>query len=295
MNNLMNINIAYLNGSFLPMEEIHISPDDRGFLFADGVYEVVRWYPGFFYDLEGHMERLKRGLEKILITWKDADSFPAIAQKLIENNNLSESNALIYLQVTRGVAPRRHSFPSPAIPPTVFASAKSFTPESFDNESGIGVLPGEDIRWKKCNIKSIALLPNVLSYQSALEAGFSEFVFIRDDFFTECSHSNIFFVIADTLYTHPESDYILSGITRKNVIRIAQKTGINVIEEPIHKSRAEEITEIFITNTSGEITPVVRLGKNPIGNGKPGPLTRILRERFRSEICMMKGSNGKKM
>jgi len=99
----MNINIAYLNDSFLPMEEIHISPDDRGFLFADGIYEVVRWYPGFFYDLESHMERLKKGLKKILITWKDADSFPAIAQKLIENNNLTESNALIYLQVTRGL------------------------------------------------------------------------------------------------------------------------------------------------------------------------------------------------
>lgn len=289
----MNNNTAYLNGNFLPMEEIHISPDDRGFLFADGIYEVVRWYPGFFYDFESHMERLKKGLGKIQIAWKEADSFPAVAQKLIENNNLTGSDALLYLQVTRGIAPRSHSFPSTATAPTVFASVKSFTPETSEKESGIGVLSGEDIRWKKCDIKSVALLPNVLSYQSALEVGFSEFVFIRDGFFTECSHSNIFFVAADTIYTHPESDYILSGITRKNVIRIAQNTGIKVIEEPMHESRTKEITEIFITNTSWEITPVVRLGKSLIGDGKPGPLTRILREKFRAEICMMRGNKGK--
>lgn len=289
----MNNNTAYLNGKYLYLNEIHISPNDRGFLFADGIYEVIRWYPHFFYDMEGHIKRLKRGLGEISITWPAVDSFPSIARNLVECNKLSDSDVLIYLQITRGSAPRLHSFPSPAAEPTVYAFARSFVPESSGNETGIGVMPGDDIRWKRCDIKSVALLPNVLSYQSAIDNGFSEFVFIRDGVFTECSHSNIFFVIKGILYTHPVSNYILSGITRKNIIRIAEKAGIRVIEEPVHESRIKELREVFITNTSFEITPVTKLGNNLIGDGIPGPVTRTLKEKFSEEICTLRGTQAK--
>ena len=282
--------IAYLNGEFYPKEEIRISPDDRGFLFAEGIYEVVRWYKGFFYDMEGHLARMKGSLKKTLINWTEEDSFPEMALELIKRNNLKKKDALVYLQVTRGPASRSHAFPVPPVSPTVYAFAKNFIPEYEDKKSGIGVMLKEDIRWKRCDIKSIALLPNTLSFQEALDKGFLECAFVRDGKITECTHSNIFITAGGILYTHPESENILSGITRKNVIRLARKSGITVIEEAVTIDMLGEMTEAFITNTSGEIIAVTMLDKTIVGNGKPGPMTRILKEKFNDEICSLKHS-----
>lgn len=282
--------IAYFNGTYSPKEEVKISPDDRGFLFAEGIYEVVRWYEGFFYDMNGHLERMKRSLRETLISWPEEDSFPVIARELIRLNHLELSSALIYLEVTRGAAKRTHSFPSPPVSPTVYAYARDFIPENEGKESGIGIMLKEDIRWGRCDIKSVALLPNTLCFQGAVESGFFECAFVKNGIITECTHSNIFFVIRGVLYTHPESIDILSGITRKNIIRVAKKAGIPVKEEAVAEKKLGRVQEIFITNTSGEITPVIKVDNLIIGGGLPGPVTRIIRERFNDEICSLKHS-----
>ena len=277
------MSIAYFNGNFLPKDDIRISPDDRGFLFADGIYEVVRWYNGFFYDMDSHVTRLKRSLRELRINWPDADMFPTVAGDLIKQNNLVNQPAMVYLQVTRGAASRTHNFPSPEVKPTVYANAWGFVPDSQSQESGIKVMLKEDIRWSRCDIKSVALLPNTISFQEACENGMKECVFVRNGNITEGSHSNIFFVIDGVLYTHPESNFILSGVTRKNILRIANDAGIRIREEAVQENRIRLIQEAFITNTSSEITPVIDLGGNTIGDGIPGPVTRLLFEKFNAE------------
>jgi len=279
---------AYLNGSFLPADQVHISPDDRGFLFADGVYEVVRWYEGFFYDMEGHMTRLKRSMRETNITWPDADSFPSTARELIKRNNLHDLPSLVYLQVTRGVAKRTHAFPSPAVDPTVYAFSRVFRPDSEMMASGIGVILRKDIRWSRCDIKSVSLLPNILSFNEARERDCYECLFVRDGSVTEGAHSNVFFVIDGVIYTHPESESVLAGITRRNVLRIAREAGLTVTETAVHENRLCEISEAFITNTSSEVAPVISIDKKPVGKGIPGPVTKLLREKFIAEVHALK-------
>ncbi len=252
---------SYFNGKFLPKDEIRISPDDRGFLFADGIYEVVRWYEGFFYDIESHVTRLKRSLRELRINWPEADLFPSVAKELVKINGLENQPAMVYLQVTRGAARRTHHFPNPEVPPTSYAYAWGFAPDAKSRESGIKVMLKEDIRWSRCDIKSVALLPNTMSFQEAHENGLKECIFVRNGLITEGSHSNVFFVIDGTLYTHPESNHILSGITRKNILRIAQESGIKIREEAVQENRIRFIQEAFITNTSSEVTPVTELGE----------------------------------
>jgi D-alanine transaminase len=283
------MNIAYFNGKFLQKDKVKISPDDRGFLFADGIYEVVRWYEGFFFDLESHMARLKRSMKETRLSWPDADSFPFIAEKLITRNKLKDRPSLIYLQVTRGAAKRTHAFPSPPVDPTVFANAWGFNPAKDMISAGIHTILRKDPRWNRCDIKSVSLLPNILSFQEAVEAGSMECIFMRDGMMTECAHSNVFFVIDGKLFTHPESENILSGVTRKNVIRIAREAGLSVFEIAVSANRMNEISEAFVTNTSFEIAPVISIDKNPVGNGIPGPVTKLLCEKFDAEIRALKG------
>jgi len=283
------MDIAYLNRKFIPKEEITISPDDRGFLFADGIYEVVRWYEGFFYDIPSHVSRLKRSLRELRINWDGADLFPSIASDLIKLNKLENQPVMVYFQVTRGAARRTHFFPSPEVTPTVYANAWGFVPDIKSIESGIKVMLKEDIRWSRCDIKSIALLANTISFQEAFENGMKECIFVRNGLITEGSHSNIFFVIDGTLFTHPESNNVLSGVTRKNVLRIAQDLGIKIREEAVQENRIRFTREAFITNTSAEITPVIELGGNTLGEGIPGPVTKLIREKFDAEIRAIKG------
>ena len=283
------MNIAYFNGKFLPKDEIKISPDDRGFMFADGIYEVVRWYQGFFYDMNSHMTRLNRSMMELRIKWPKADIFPSVARSLIKENSLEEQSAMVYLQVTRGAAKRTHNFPSPEALPTIYAYAWGITPDIESCETGIKVMLKEDIRWSRCDIKSVALLPNTISFQEAYENGMKECIFVRNTMITEGSHSNIFFIIDGTLHTHPESNHVLSGITRKNVLRLAEEAGIKIREEALPENRLRFVQEAFITNTSAEITPVINIAGNDIGEGVPGPVTRIIREKFIAEIIALKG------
>lgn len=280
---------AYFNGEYMPYGEIRISPDDRGFLFADGIYEVVRWYEGgFFFDMEGHTARLKRSLREIRINWPGSDSFPSIAWELVERNDLTGSPVLVYIQVTRGTAKRSHAFPAPAVTPTVYAFARSFIPARDLIASGIGVTLVEDPRWNRCDIKSVALLPNILSFQDARETGCYESVFVKNGFITECAHSNIFLVINGTLFTHPENENILSGITRKNVIRIANAEGMDLKEVPVNEESLGDVSEAFVTNTSFEIAPVIAINNKSVGDGRPGPVTLFLREKFDAGLAALK-------
>ena len=280
---------VYFNGKFIPKEEVKISPDDRGFLFGDGIYEVVRWYKGFFYDMNNHVTRLERSLGELRINWAGHGSFPSIANDLIQKNNLGNQPAMVYLQVTRGAAKRTHSFPSPDVTPTIYANAWGFVPDSRSKEKGVKVMIKEDIRWSRCDIKSIALLANTISFQEAHENNLKECIFVRNGLFTEGSRSNIFFVIDGTLFTHPESNYILSGVTRKNVLRIAQEAGIKIREEAVQENRISLIQEAFITNTSAEVTPVTELGGNLLGDGIPGKITMLIQEKFDAEITAFNG------
>jgi D-alanine transaminase len=282
------MNIAYINGRYLPKNKITISPDDRGFLFADGVYEVIRWYEGFFYDMEGHLTRLKRSLRELRIDWKESDSYPSIARELIRINGFENKPAMIYLQVTRGTAPRTHSFPAAGISPTVYAYAFDFVPDRKAMESGIRVMLKEDIRWSRCDIKSIALLPNTLSFQEAYEKGMKECLFVRNGKITEGSRSNAFFIINKILFTHPESNFVLSGVTRKNILRIAQESGIQIKEEAVPESSLPAIDEAFISNTSAEVTPVIEIGGMKVSAGAPGPVTILIKARFEEEIRSIK-------
>jgi D-alanine transaminase len=281
--------IAYFNGKLVPKSEIIISPDDRGFLLADGIYEVVRWYDGLFYDMNSHVARMKRSLRELRINWTGSDLLPSIAEDLIKQNKLESQAAMVYIQVTRGAARRTHTFPSPEVTPTSYAYAWGFVPDSQSKENGIKVMLKEDIRWSRCDIKSVALLANTLSFQEAYENGSKECIFVRNGLMTEGSHSNAFFVIDGTLFTHPESNHILSGVTRKNILRIAQDSSIKIREEAVQENRIRFIQEAFITNTSAEVTPVTDLGGNTLGEGVPGPVTCIIRDKFITEIKALRG------
>jgi D-alanine transaminase len=283
------MNTAYFNGNFLPKENIHISPDDRGFLFGDGVYEVMKWYGSFFYDPQSHLARLKRSLREVRINWSEADSFPLFAGELIKINKLEGRQALIYLQVTRGAAPRNHSFPDPEVQPTAYASVRETVQPNSEIGSGVKVILKKDIRWTRCDIKSVSLLANTLGFQEAHERGMKECIFVRDGMITEGARSNIFLVADDVLYTYPESEYILSGVTRKNIIRLAGESGFEVKEVPYPEKDLGRVQEAFICNTSAEVTPVTFFDALQVGTGMPGPVTSQIYKKFHDEINALKG------
>jgi D-alanine transaminase len=282
------MDIGYFNGKYVPKNEITISADDRGFLFGDGVYEVVRWYEGSFFDMESHLERLKRSMRELRINWPRPDLYPSICLELVKQNKLENQPSMVYFQVTRGVAQRTHSFPPLTVQPTIYAYAWGFTPDTASKESGVKVMLKEDIRWSRCDIKSIALLANTISFQEATQSRLKECIFVRNGMITEASHSNVFFVIDGTLFTHPESNFVLSGVTRKNVLRVAQEAGIKIREEALQENRLRFTQEAFITNTSAEITPVIDIGGNLIGAGVPGPVTKLLMGKLNEALAALK-------
>jgi D-alanine transaminase len=281
--------IAYFNGSYLPKDKISVSPDDRGFLFGDGIYEVMKWYGGFFFDQESHLARLRRSLREIRINWTEADAFPLIAEELIRINKLEEKQALVYLQATRGVSPRNHSFPDPEVQPTTYAFAREIHHSGSEPSPGIRVILRKDIRWSRCDIKSVSLLANTLSFQEAHEKGMKECIFVREGIITEGSRSNIFLVSDGILYTHPESEFILSGVTRKNIIRLAKEAGIAVREMPFPEKELVTVQEAFITNSSAEVTPVTAFETVQVGSGTTGPVTLQIHKKFQAELAYLNG------
>lgn len=277
--------IVYLNGEFLPADHARIPVDDRGFLFADGVYEVIRVYDGRpFLDLP-HYERLQAGMRAIRIAADSIEDIRRAAARLLDENELHSGDATIYIQVTRGAAPRRHSFPDPDVPPTVYVAARPFQqhPASYW-EDGVAAITAPDTRWSRCDIKSISLLPNVLANQQAKDAGAFEALFVRDGVLIEGSHSNLAAVIDDTFVTYPASNYILPGITRRLAIDLARTLDIQVRERPILLDELPRVQELFLTGTTTEIMPITRLDRAPVGTGRPGPVALRLQRAYLDRV-----------
>ncbi len=275
---------VYLNGQFIQSDQAAISPDDRGFLFGDSIYEVTRWYGGYFLDLPGHAARLRRSLKETRIEWDEQDRIEELSEELIHRNGLGGECAIVYFQVTRGAAPRSHAFPRPPVKPTVYGYARRHSIDTLACERGVGLWLVPDPRWNRCDIKSTALIANILPYQEAHEKGFAEVCFVRNGIVTEGAHSNIFFVRDGTLFTHPESNEILSGITRKIIIALAGEHLIPLVEEAVASDMIPYMHEAFICNTTGEIVPVLNITDQVIGEGRPGPVTREILRLFRDRV-----------
>ncbi len=275
---------VYLNGEVRLKDEIAISPDDRGFLFADGVYEVILSHDGRLFRAADHLERLRRSLRELKIQETDLITLREVCRRLIEQNELTDDEATVYIQITRGIAPRKHPFPPQNTVPTVYASASPFSPPEKEWAEGVKVILVPDIRWARCDIKSISLLPNVLASQQAMEAGAKEAVFVRDGAVTEGAHTSFAAVFGGVLVTYPLSHYILPANTRQVVIELCRKMDIPVREYPIHGEDLLMAEECMILGTTTEVMPVVQVDEQKVGNGKPGPVTRRLQAGLRELI-----------
>jgi D-alanine transaminase len=258
--------MVYLNGSFVPLEEARISVLDRGFLFGDGVYEVIPIYGGRPLRLEEHLRRLENSLRGIRMAppLQQAE-WEAIFMRLVQGKH----DQAIYLQVTRGVAPRRdHAIPE-EVSPTVFAMCSPITPSSV---SGIRAITLDDIRWQWCHIKAITLLPNVLLRQTAADRDCGEAILVRNGYVTEGTASNVFAVIGGIIVTPPKSAELLPGVTRDLVLELAQADGLATRERAISLPELRRAEEIWVTSSTREILPVVELDGQKVGSGQPGPL-----------------------
>lgn len=269
----------YLNGSLIAKNEASISPEDRGFNFADGIYEVIKYYRGKPFRYADHMERLRRSLREIRIDFDGFDQLEAVFQTLLEQNGLADQEAGIYLQITRGSHTRIHQFPE-NIKPTAYATAFPFASKWDQLENGVKVITTEDIRWLRCDIKSISLLPNVLAAEKAHEQNAVEAIFIRNGMVTEGSHSSFMAVKNGVVYTHPDSNLILPGITKIVIREICKANNIPLVEEGIPASELANMDEMMIVGTGSEVTPVVQMDENLVKNGKPGPVTLFIQEKF---------------
>ncbi len=272
--------IAYFNGQYVSKENIKISPDDRGFLFGDGVYEVIRSYGGRLFKIDDHLSRLSRSLGELRMAPVSLSHLKTVADQLLHRNNLENEDATLYIQITRGVAPRKHPFPDPETSPTVYVSASVLQPSPAEWASGIAVILVPDLRWGRCDIKSVGLLPNVLASQQAKEQGASEAVFVRDGVITEGSHTSFCAVFDGALVTHPANHHILAGVTRSVVLDLCVTLGISVRESPILERTLKGASELMVLGTTSEVVPVVRVDDWDVGDGNPGPITSKLKQAF---------------
>ena len=282
---------VYLNGEFVDRSQAKVSIDDRGFLFGDGVYEVTRIRGGRFFEGERHERRLARNLAELELTLPPGvtpASLGEIALRLYADGGLGRGEALAYFQVTRGVAPRAHQFPI-GTPPTVFVSVGAFSPPDALRARGVACVTYPDIRWSRCDIKSVNLLPNVLAKQVAVTTGAYEAFFVRDGIVTEGASTNFFAVLDGEIRTYQNSNVILPGISRDVALELAIAEGIAVREEPLRVADLPRVTEIFLTSTMNDVMPVVTLDGRTIGDGRPGPITSRLARIFDAHLTAQCG------
>ncbi len=262
---------VFLNGEYLPAEQAHVSVLDRGFLLGDGVYEVIPVYNGLPFRLTPHLNRLQRSLDGVRMTNPHTlEEWAAIIGRLVEANGGGDQS--VYLQVTRGVAPRDHVFPEGVVPTAfVMSNPLKAVPGSFKTD-GIKAITVDDIRWAQCDIKAITLLPNSLLRQKAQDVGAQESLLIRDGYMTEGSASNSYAVIDGVIFTAPKDEKVLPGITRDLVLELAQAAGIAYREEAVSLAQLQQADEIWISSSTRELLPVTMLDDKPVGSGKPGPV-----------------------
>ena len=284
--------IAYLNGEFMKLSEAFVSVEDRGFQFGDGIYEVVRAYEGAPHLLREHIDRLKQSAASIhLDEHLSYEAWDRIVREGIDRSGYRE--AKIYIQLTRGVSPRDHRFPV-AAPITRVMTVREVEPDDPQlRETGVPTITVEDIRWNRCHIKSLNLLPNLLAKQQVTEAGAFEALFVKDGFVFEGSSSTVMMVADGVLHTPPEGPRILSGITRDWVLNLARTNGIAVVEEPVSLEALRGAQEVLLTGTIIEVMPVIKVDDHQIGDGKPGEVYQRLYEKFLVSILQPAGSKAR--
>jgi D-alanine transaminase len=275
--------IGFLNGEFMPLNQVRISIEDRGFQFGDGVYEVLRTYGGVPFQLNAHLERLERSALAIGLNMPvNSSKWEEWIREGVKRAGYPECR--VYVQVTRGVAPRDHLFPNRTTA-TIVMSVREMHPLNPGLcDAGVVVITMDDLRWGRCDIKSINLLPNVLARQRASEAGAFEAILFRGDTVTEGAVSNVMIVRAGHVITPPEGMHILSGVTRQFVLNLAHKDGIPVEERNVSLREFRQAEEVFLTGTTIEVLPVVRIDNALVASGHPGLLTKRLRALFLEHI-----------
>jgi len=277
---------AYVNGRYLPHAQAQVHIEDRGYQFADGVYEVILIHEGLFVDEEPHLDRLGYSLDALRIPWPMArPALRLVLGELIARNGVL--HGIVYLQVTRGVAARDHKFPARS-KPSLVATTKRVKPASAAAApGGVAVITQPDLRWRRCDIKSVSLLPNILAKQAAAEAGaYEAWLVDGEGCVTEGSSTNAWIVTrGGRLVTRNLSDAILSGITRRSLLQLIQSQNIAVEERRFSVAEVKEAAEAFITSTTSLVLPVTRIDGQTIGDGKPGPLTLKLRDHYLSYLA----------
>ena len=281
-----NDSIVYLNGNYVRLADANISVLDRGFIFGDGIYEVVPAYQGKPFRMGGHLARLERSLAAISITPSlQRKDWEALVADLIQRSGLDD--CMVYIQVTRGVAKRDHGFPA-NVQPTVFAMVSPFArPSASVRDQGLSVVSIPDIRWLRCEIKSVSLLGNVLAKQHAVDAGVDEVVQFRDDFLSEGASSNIWVVKDGTLLAPPRSNLILEGIRYGLMEELASAAGISFNARPIAQHEVETADELMLTSATKEILPITLYNGKPVGCGKPGTVYAKLRAGYDDAIAAL--------
>jgi D-alanine transaminase len=275
--------LANLNGVSMPLAEARVSALDRGFLFGDAVYEVLRVYRGRPWLAAEHLDRLARSLEAVRIQGIDLQRLNRRMRDTIAAGPFEE--ATVYMQITRGAAPRTHPFPVQVIPLEFLYVAEFHDHYRQARTEGASVITQPDIRWGRCDIKSTNLLANVLGMQAAVEAGCREALFyLPDGTITEGTHSSFFGIRDGKILTAPATSDILPGITRGLVLRLARRAGIPVHEEVLRRIDLGSVAELFLTGTTSEVLPVVQVDEYRIGTGRPGPITRQLQQAYQEAI-----------
>ena len=275
--------IGFVNGTFMPLEQATVSVEDRGYQFGDGVYEVIRTYRGVPFQVEAHLARLARSAQAIGLSmpYPNREWHDLVAEGL---KRAGFAEGKVYIQLTRGVAPREQAFPDESRP-TVVMTVRELQPRpQAVCDAGVEAITLDDIRWGRCDIKSVNLLPNVLARQRAKEAGVFEAIFVLDGVVTEGSISNVLVVRHGIVATAPEGARILSGVTRSLVLDLARKERLPVEERAVSLEELRHADEVFLCGTTVEVLPVVRIDGRVVGTGKPGPLTGRLSERFKQAV-----------
>ncbi|ADQ85630.1 D-amino acid aminotransferase [Methylovorus sp. MP688] len=263
--------IVYLNGAFMPIEEARIPVLDRGFIFGDGVYELIPVYSRHPFRLQEHLRRLSSSLSSLRIpNLHDSAAWSRHVEELVKRNEAEDQS--IYIQVTRGPAPRDHAFPAHVEPTVFMMSNPLITPPASLVESGAVAISSQDIRWDHCDIKAISLLPNVLLRQMAVDEGAVETILFRDGMLTEGAASNIFAVDKGVILAPPKDQHMLPGITYDVILELAESEGIPVDIGYFTEARIRSADELWMTSSTKEILPIVRLDNTPIANGLPGPI-----------------------
>jgi D-alanine transaminase len=282
-------NIVYLNGDFVAAADAKVSVLDRGFVFGDGVYEVIPIYSGHLFRLNYHLKRLNDSLNGVRIENPLSTSgWAEVLTTLIDNNGGGDQS--LYLQVTRGVAPRDHRFPQNT-PPTIFAMSNPMSEPSAELKAGIRAILVEDIRWKLCNIKAIALLPNILLRQQAVDAQATEALMYRDGLLTEGSASNLFVIKDGIIVTPPKSNLLLPGITRDLVVELCDNHQIHCEQREISVKELENADEVWVTSSTKEIVPVIEIDDIKVGSGIPGPVWKRLITLYRDYKNQFRAGN----